>query len=92
MPFNYNNSNLSIKDNDNDKLNKRRLISSNNIYENSNTTNIIIKDENIDINKNVPVPIKSTFKNYINKLHIIKNYLLFGPLILKLKDNIHSIF
>ncbi len=49
MPFNYNNSNLSIKDNDNDKLNKRRLISSNNIYENSNTTNIIIKDENIII-------------------------------------------
>ena len=68
--LNYNNSNLSIKDNDNDKLNKRRLISSNNIYENSNTTNIIIKDENIDINKNVPVPIKSTFKNYINKLNI----------------------
>ena len=33
----------------NEKLTVRRLTSSNNIYENNNTTNIIIKDEDLDI-------------------------------------------
>ena len=45
----------------------RRFTSSNNIYENNNTKNIIIKDEELDINKNVT----STNKVYFWKLYKI---------------------
>ena len=62
--------NISIKNNDN-KLTLKQLGSSDNLYENENDTltNIIIKDEDININKNVPLPIQqSSFENNQNRL------------------------
>jgi hypothetical protein len=69
--INYNND-ISIKNNDN-KLTLRQLESSDNLYENENdtSTNNIIKDEDININKNVPLPIQqSSFENNLNRLQI----------------------